>query len=56
MLGLTVQASVGNILGARNDFERTVFDGDRADGIVAFREVADRRIGPIFRMSISGNF
>ena len=56
VLGLTVQASVGNILGARNDFERTVFDGDRADGIVAFREVADRRIGPIFRMSISGNF
>lgn len=56
VLGLTVQARAGNLLGARNDFQRTVFDGDRGAAPILFREVADRRIGPIFRFNISGNF
>ena len=56
VMGLTVRAVYANILGARNFFERTVFDGSRPDGDVLFREVTDRRIGPIFRFSVSGDF
>ena len=56
VMGLTVRALVGNVLGARNYFERTVFDGSRPDGDVLFREVTDRRIGPIFRFTVSGDF
>ncbi len=56
VLGLTVRAQVGNLLGARNYFRRTVFDGERLDNNVEFNEYADRRIGPIFRMTVSGDF
>ena len=56
VFGLTVNAQIGNVLGARSNFIRTVFDGDRPDADIAFNEVRDRRIGPIFRFSVSGNF
>lgn len=56
VFGMTVNATVGNILGARNKFERTVFDGDRPDAGILFDERRNRRIGPIFRFSVSGNF
>ena len=56
VFGLTVNASYGNILGARNKFERTVFDGSRPDAPILFVENMNRRIGPIFRFSVSGNF
>ncbi len=56
VLGLTVQARAGNILGARNKMYRTVFETSRPDGDIAFREVMDRRIGPIFRFTVSGDF
>ncbi|BDI60353.1 TonB-dependent receptor plug domain-containing protein [Qipengyuania nanhaisediminis] len=56
VFGLTVRAVAGNILGARNKFERTVFDGSRPDAAILFREAMDRRIGPIFRFSVSGDF
>ncbi|ABC62317.1 TonB-dependent receptor plug domain-containing protein [Erythrobacter litoralis] len=56
VFGLTVNASYGNVLGARNKFERTVFAGDRPGAPILFREVRDRRIGPIFRFSVSGSF
>ncbi|MBY6127893.1 hypothetical protein KUW15_04110 [Qipengyuania aquimaris] len=56
VFGLTVRATAGNILGARNYFERTVYEGDRPDAPVAFREYMDRRIGPIFNFQISGDF
>lgn len=56
VFGLTVQALVGNILGARNKFERTVFDDDRPGADVAFEEDRNRRIGPIFRFTVSGSF
>lgn len=56
VLGLTVNARYSNVLGARNKFERTLFDGDRPDAPILFREVRDRRIGPIFRLSVSGSF
>jgi hypothetical protein len=56
VMGLTVNARAGNLLGARNKFNRTVFNGSRADNDVQFREDRDRRIGPIFVFSVSGNF
>ena len=56
VFGLTVQARVGNLLGARNYVRRTVYDGPRPDGAIVFREFSDRRIGPIFRFSVSGDF
>ena len=56
VLGLTVQARAGNLLGARNYFRRTVYDGPRPDGDVLFNEYMDRRIGPIFRFTVSGDF
>ncbi len=54
--GLTVNARVANIIGATQQFERTVFAGSRPDAQIAFIESFDRRIGPIFRFSVSGNF
>lgn len=54
--GLTVRGSWANVLGAENKFERTVFSGDRPDAPVLFHERMTRRIGPIFRFSVSGNF
>ena len=56
VLGLTVNATIANILGARNYFERTVFAASRPNAPVLFAEAADRRIGPIFRFQVSGNF
>ena len=56
VFGLTVRATYANLLGARNKFERTVFDGDRPNAPILFREEMNRRIGPIFRFSVSGNF
>ncbi|EDL48153.1 hypothetical protein ED21_31419 [Erythrobacter sp. SD-21] len=56
VFGLTVEASVANVLGARNKFYRTVYDTPRPDGEIAFVEETDRRIGPIFRFSVSGDF
>ncbi len=56
VFGLTVNATYANVLNARNDFVRTVFDGSRPTAPVLFNEVQDRRIGPIFRFSVSGSF
>ncbi|MBX7502126.1 TonB-dependent receptor plug domain-containing protein [Qipengyuania sp. YG27] len=56
VLGLTVQARAGNLLGARNYWRRTVYDGSRPDGDILFHEYQDRRIGPIFRLTVSGDF
>ena len=56
VFGLTVNARVGNVLAARDVFSRTVFAGSRPAGNVLFVEQSDRRIGPIFRFAVSGNF
>ncbi|MEE3217844.1 MAG: TonB-dependent receptor plug domain-containing protein [Pseudomonadota bacterium] len=56
VLGLTVRARANNLLGARDYFRRTVFDGPRPDGAVRFEEYRSRRIGPIFRLTVSGDF
>lgn len=56
VMGLTVKASAVNLLGARNRFVRTVYESPRPDGDVLFHEDMNRRIGPIFRLAISGDF
>lgn len=56
LLGLTVRATAANLIGGRDRFARTVFDGPRNEGKIAFVEDRNRRIGPIFRFSVSGNF
>jgi len=55
LFGHTVRATIGNLLGARSMWDRTVYDGRRTDSI-AFIEERDRRIGPIFSLSIQGTF
>jgi hypothetical protein len=56
ILGMTGRLRVGNVLSARNKGFRTVYDGSRPDGDVLFTETLDRRIGPIVRFTLSGNF
>ena len=56
VLRLTVRARANNLLGARDYFQRTVFDGPRPEGAVRFEEYRSRRIGPIFRLTVSGDF
>ncbi len=56
VFGMTVNAGVRNVLGARNRFRRTVFAASRPDAPILFSEDLDRRVGPIFRFTVSGNF
>mgnify|MGYP001308897370 CR=1 FL=1 len=56
ILGMTGRLRVGNVLSARNKGFRSVYDGSRPDGDVLFTETLDRRIGPIVRFTLSGNF
>ncbi|WP_435418434.1 TonB-dependent receptor plug domain-containing protein [Parerythrobacter aurantius] len=56
LLGLTGKVTVGNLLGGRDRFERTVWNGYRDVAPVRFTEDRDRRIGPILRFDVSGNF
>ena len=56
VLGTTVNLSVANLLGGRERFVRTVYDGSRDEDLVLFTEDRSYRIGPIFRASVSGNF
>lgn len=56
VFGLTVNLQAANLLGGRNEFFRTVFDGPRDLNQVAFVEDRSFRIGPIFRFNVSGNF
>lgn len=53
--GLTVRASVSNLLNARSRLERVFYDGRRTDP-VASRESRNRLIGPIFSFSVRGKF
>ncbi len=55
VMGLTVRATVNNILDARSLWDRTVFV-DRRDGPVAFVERRDRLIGPIISFQVRGRF
>ena len=54
--GLTVRASVDNLLGTNESFVRTFFDGRRnaENSNILFTEDRDRFYGPIFTLTISG--
>lgn len=56
LFGLTARVTVGNLLGGRDRFERVVWDGYRDTAAVLFTEDRNRRIGPILRFDVSGNF
>ncbi|HUR81424.1 MAG TPA: TonB-dependent receptor [Thermoanaerobaculia bacterium] len=53
--GLTVRATIGNLLAADSMWDRTVHTGRRTDP-VSFIEERDRRIGPIFSFAVRGKF
>jgi hypothetical protein len=56
MFGLTVRASVDNLLGTNESFSRTFFDERRnaTNSNALFTEYRDRFYGPVFTLSISG--
>ena len=56
VMGLTVRATVANILNARHRFDRVVYDGRRTVSPIAFIENHNELIGPIFSFSVRGNF
>jgi hypothetical protein len=56
VFGLTVRARAGNLLGARQYRERIVYEGIRGETPIDFVELRDRRIGPIFTLTVRGNF
>ncbi|WP_343344137.1 TonB-dependent receptor plug domain-containing protein [Sphingomicrobium sp. XHP0239] len=56
VFGLTVAAGLGNILGARSYRDRTVFEGLRGTTLIDFVERRNRLIGPIFSLSVRGDF
>ncbi|HEY0373081.1 MAG TPA: TonB-dependent receptor [Thermoanaerobaculia bacterium] len=53
--GLTVRASINNLLAADSMWDRTVHTGRRT-GPVDFIEHRDRQIGPIFSFQVRGKF
>jgi outer membrane receptor for ferrienterochelin and colicins len=55
VFGLTVRASVSNVLAARSMWDRIVYQGRRT-GPIAFIEKRDRLIGPIFSFQVRGKF
>ncbi|HUG46192.1 MAG TPA: TonB-dependent receptor plug domain-containing protein [Sphingomicrobium sp.] len=56
VMGLTVRASVSNILNARSRWDRDVYAGFRDTSPLLFLERRNRLIGPIFSFSVRGNF
>lgn len=56
VLGLTVRASVDNLLGTNESFTRVFFDGRRnaTNSNIRFTEDRDRFYGPVFTLTISG--
>ena len=56
VLGLTVRASVDNLLDTNESFSRTFFDGRRnlTNSNILFTEDRDRFYGPVFTLTISG--
>ena len=55
--GLKVKAIVGNLLNARHRFDRAVYDGRRDSGDpIAYYQSQKQLIGPIFELSVRGNF
>lgn len=56
VLGLTVKAEVDGIFGPQRRLVRTIYDGLRGSAPVEFLENRDQRLGPLYTLTISGNF
>ncbi|MEO7277449.1 MAG: TonB-dependent receptor [Sphingomicrobium sp.] len=56
VFGMTVQATVSNILNARHRRLRTVYEDWRDSSPVAFYQEANQLIGPIFSFRVKGTF
>jgi hypothetical protein len=56
LMGLTVRGTVTNLLDARHRFDRVVYDGRRDTRPISFIQKNNQLIGPIFTLSIRGNF
>lgn len=56
VLGMTVRASVINLLNARHRQERSVYGGRRNVSPLLFRQSHNQLIGPIFSFSVRGSF
>ncbi len=54
--GLTVRASVSNVLNARHRLERTIYEGFRDEAPIGFTQSNDQLIGPIFSFMVKGSF
>jgi outer membrane receptor for ferrienterochelin and colicins len=55
VMGLTVKASIDNLLGTQEQFTRTFYDRRRTNPIL-FSEFRDRDYGPVLGLAISGKF
>ena len=55
VMGLTVRASAANVFSGESYFTRTGYAGRRLDP-VAYIEIRDRTIGPIFNLEVRGRF
>jgi len=56
VFGMTVQAQVRNLLNGRHYWNRDVYAGFRDRSPILFKERQKQLIGPIFYLSIKGNF
>jgi outer membrane receptor for ferrienterochelin and colicins len=56
VLGTTVRFTVDNVFNGRHLEFRQVFTGFRDTAPIAFIEHHDELVGPIFTLSVKGNF
>ena len=56
VLGTTVRLSVDNVFNGRHLLDRTVWEGFRDRTPIAFIERHNQLVGPIFSLSVKGNF
>jgi outer membrane receptor for ferrienterochelin and colicins len=56
VMGMTVRGTVSNLLNARHRFDRVVYDGRRDEHPILFIQRNNQLIGPIFQLSLRGNF
>jgi hypothetical protein len=54
--GMTVRAEASNLLNGRHLFDRTVYGGRRDVTPISFRQRHNQLIGPIFSLSVKGQF
>jgi hypothetical protein len=56
ILGMTVRANVGNLLNARHRLYREIYAGRRNVSDIVQIQDNNQLIGPIFELSVRGNF